>query len=228
LKRPSSARGLAKAVGIKTKAVTVETGVDLGGEFERGEGLAREPHGFYETPSECTDAVLYREIGVLRQWPTIWEPAAGKGAISRRLRLLGFSVYETDLIDRGIGAEIVSFYDAPRGPTAGLPIITNPPFEECSIKYASARWVKHAMQNLRPPYMALLLPSSWAASLGLGEFWEQFPPAYVYLLRWRVDFTGQKGGVTSFSWFVWRQDWTGPTEFRVLDRKDARQLEMFA
>jgi len=217
-----SARGLFRATGKKSKPVVQRS---LDGSYERVEHLEREKDEFYPTPPEPTRAFLHAEIDRLRDFPCIWEPAAGDGAMVREMEGLGLNVQKTDLVDRGCGAMISDFYSFTRGPRA---IVTNPPFAECGWGNGKARWLKHALDVIGVDYMALLMNWGWPGAGGLGPFYAQHPPARVYLMRWKIDFTGQGAPPMLNAWFVWDKAWEGETVLRMLDRKDARQSELFA
>jgi hypothetical protein len=196
----------------------------LDGSLERvAGGLLREKDDFYPTPPEPTRALLHAELPRLLDFNGVWEPAAGDGAIVREMRGVGLEVFASDLIDRGCEADISSFYDYRVAPRAA--IVTNPPFALCN---EDPGWVRHAVENLGVEYMALLLPVNW---MGSGSeragLWSQYTPARVYLMRWRIDFTGQGAPPMLNAWFVWDKKHQGETILRMLDRKDARQSEMF-
>lgn len=214
----ASARGLFRATGNAAKAVPV---LQLDGTFVKGEAV-READDFYPTPPEPTRALLAAEIDTLRSFPCVWEPAAGDGAMVREMRSLGLSVIASDLVDRGCGADITSFYDWPEAPAPA--IITNPPFAECN---RDPGWIRHALDVLAIDYMALLLPINWLGAAGRAGLWAQFPPARIYLMRWRIDFTGQGAPPMLNAWFVWDKQHEGETVLRMLDRADARQHELF-
>jgi len=220
----ASARGLFRATGKKSKPVVQRS---LDGSYERVEHLERETDDFYPTPPEPTRAFLHAEIDRLRDFITIWEPAAGDGAMVREMESVGFDVFASDLIDRGPRTdELRSFYDYGAAPSRA--IVTNPPFSECGWGNGKARWLKHALDNLGIEYMALLMNWGWPGAGGLGPFYAQHPPARVYLMRWKIDFTGQGAPPMLNAWFVWDKAWKGETVLRMLDRKDARQSELFA
>lgn len=219
----ASARGLFRATGKTPKPVPQRM---LDGSIQKVEHLEREPDEFYPTPPEPTRAFLHAEIDRLRDFGIIWEPAAGDGAMVREMESLGLRVVASDLVDRGCGAEIRSFYDW-SFPAAGA-IVTNPPFAECGWGNGKARWLKHALDALDVEYMALLLNWTWPGAGGLAPFWAEHPPARVYLMRWKIDFTGQGAPPMLNGWFVWDKQWKGETVLRMLDRKDARQGELFA
>lgn len=218
----ASARGLFRATGKASKPVPVRM---LDGSYSKADSLEREPDDFYPTPPEPTRAFLHAEIDRLLDFGTIWEPAAGDGAMVREMESVGLTVRASDLIDRGCGADIRSFYDFPVAPARA--ILTNPPFAECGWGNGKARWLKHALDVLDVEYMALLLNWTFPGAGGLAPFWSQHPPARVYLMRWKIDFTGQGAPPMLNGWFVWDRHASGETVLRMLDRKDARQGELF-
>jgi hypothetical protein len=68
---------------------------------------------------------------------------------------------------------------------------------------------------------------SFPGAGGLAPFWAKYPPARVYLMRWKIDFTGQGAPPMLNGWFIWDRQHQGETVLRMLDRKDARQAELF-
>ena len=214
-----SARGLFRATGKKSKPVVQ---LSLDGTYERVEALEREIDDFYPTPPEPTRALLAAEMDRLRDFGSIWEPAAGDGAMVRELKDFGFAVVASDMVDRGCDATIRSYYDFREAPSKA--IITNPPFAECN---GNGAWPSHALDVLDVEYMALLLPYNWPGAAGRASLWARTPPARVYLMRWRIDFTGMGAPPMLNAWFVWDKQHVGETVLRMLDRKDARQSEMF-
>lgn len=217
----ASARGLFRATGKASKPT-----VDLiDGELVRVDrGLEREKDDFYPTPPEPTRAFLHAELERLQDFPAIWEPAAGDGAMVREMRAVGLKVYGSDLVDRGAGFDRADFYDV--APGWYRAIVTNPPFNECNSRDGQGRWIWHALDELGVEYMALLMNWSWPGAGGHGDLWERHPPARVYLMRWKIDFTGQGAPPMLNAWFVWDKQHVGETVLRMLDRKDARQFEL--
>jgi hypothetical protein len=208
-----SARGLFRATGKTAEPVLVG--------LEDGNGVwadtvAREKDDFYPTPPEPTRALLAYEADRLKAFGTIWEPAAGDGAIVREMEACGLNVVASDLVDRGAGAEIRSFYDYAAPPAEA--IVTNPPFAECN----TGRWITHALAVLGVRYMALLLPFNWPGAESRSGLWTKHTPARVYLMRWRVDFTGKGAPPMLNAWFVWDGIAT-ETQLLMMDRKDGRQ-----
>ncbi|UYW25706.1 hypothetical protein OKC48_20900 [Methylorubrum extorquens] len=218
-----SARGLFRATGKKPKPVHIRDLVS--GEIVKADALVREGNDFYPTPPEPTRAILSAEGARLSEFGTIWEPAAGDGAMVREMEAAGLRVVASDLIDRGCGADIRSFYDFDAAPARA--ILTNPPFAECGWGNGRARWLYHALDRLGVDYMALLMNWGFPGAGGLGPFWAKHPPARVYLMRWKIDFTGQGAPPMLNAWFVWDRAHQGETVLRMLDRVDVRQSSLF-
>jgi len=155
----------------------------------------------------------------------IWEPAAGDGAMAEQISLAGYPVIASDLVDRGYQPAIIkNFYgfDSPCSPV----IITNPPFCECN---KDPGWVRFALEILKVDYMALLLPFSWpGAAKERGRLWADYPPARIYLMRWRIDFTGQGAPPMLNAWFVWEHGHKGSPLLHMLDKPaDRFQQNLF-
>lgn len=223
-----SARGLFRATGKAAKPVAVRAGNDRAGAYELAESLPRAPNDFYPTPPEPIRALLSVERARLAEFDAVWEPAAGDGALVRELQRAGLDTFASDLVDRGCGAAIRSFYDFSAAPCAAM--LTNPPFAEINWRDGRGRWLTHALDALKLEYMALLLSWSWPGAGGLAPLWRKFPPARVYLMRWKIDFTGQGAPPMLNGWFVWdRAHWRefSHTHFLMLDRADAAQGELF-
>jgi len=219
----ASARGLFRATGKKSKPVAARM---LDGSLAIVDQLEREADEFYPTPPEPIRALLSAEIERLRDFDAVWDASAGDGALVREMQAVGLKVIATDLIDRGAGFEVKSFYDFKTPPSKCS--VQNPPFDECGWGNGKARWLRHALETLELDYMALLLNWSWPGAGGLAPFWSAYPPARVYLMRWKIDFTGQGAPPMLNGWFVWDRRCRGEPLLRMLDRKDARQGELFA
>lgn len=201
-----SARGLFRATG---KVGTVDR--------------PREEDDFYPTPPEPTRAILAAEAARLAEFPLIWEPACGDGAMVREIRAAGHRVVATDLRDRGCDGASVADFMAMREPLAPA-ILTNPPYDLCNWRDGRARWITHALDTLGVSYMALLLSWNWPAAGGLSGVWARNPPARVYLMRWKIDFTGAGAPPMLSGWFIWDREARGECVLRMLDRgMDARQ-----
>lgn len=158
-----------------------------------------ESEDFYETPPEATRALL-------TQWRppgAVWEPACGKGAISRVLEEQGITVISTDLVDRGYGFGGVNFFDC-EGPIVGGvdTIVTNPPYN------ISTDFVEHACKIV--PVSAFLLRLAWLEGVDRHErIFSHCPLARVMVFSKRIprmhrpDYEGKKYTSTiAFAWFL--------------------------
>lgn len=188
---------------------------------------ARAADDFYPTPPEPVRALLSAERAALDGFPTLWEPAAGDGAMVRELALAGHRVISSDIVCRGgfRPDHLCDFFAFGQAPAPA--IITNPPYCEVNWRDGRGRWIEHALGHLDIRYMALLLNWSWPSAGGLAGLWQRFPPARVYLMRWKIDFTGEGAPPMLSAWFIWDRRWRGEPVLRMLDRSDdARQGEM--
>lgn len=221
-KVPASARGLFHATGFDFLPVAVR---QEDGTIVKVAARLRAENDFEPTPPEPTDALVAAEGAIIRRFPLVWEMACGDGRMMRDLARHGFDVVGSDLVDRGCGATIRSFYDFGAAPSKCG--ITNPPFDQVNWQHGRARWLTHALDVLDLDYLALLLPWSWPGAAGLAGIWARRPPSRVYLMRWRIDFTGMGANPSNHAWWIWDKTWTGETVLRMLDRVDPAQTSLF-
>jgi hypothetical protein len=167
---------------------------------------------FYATPPEAIRALLKVEQFA----GTIWEPACGDGAIVKPLRDIGFTVYATDLVERGCpDSESRVDFLMEQSPSFHIgAIITNPP-------YALAReFVTHALTLV--PKVAMLLRLAFLESESRSAILDGGKLARVHVFKKRLPmmhrdgWTGNKASSSiAFAWFVWDAKHKGPTQ---LDR----------
>lgn len=137
---------------------------------------------FYPTPPEATRALLSVETF---DGP-IWEPACGKGHITKVLKAAGHEVLATDLNDWGYGISGIDFLDPQHisnarrlGPRVKH-VVTNPPygsgladdFIERALELTSATDGK----------VAMLLNLSSLVLTRRTRFWRSRPPARLYAI----------------------------------------------
>ena len=221
-----SSKSLFKATKRKRKfgaALPMELPVQ-----EAPASAARRADDFYPTGQpEAIRALLSRDWQRLEARADIWEPAVGDGALARELVEAGFNVIGSDIVDRGWPKTALrSFYDYEMSPAET--IITNPPFCEINARDGHGRWLRHTLNMPNWDYCALLLSWDWPAARanGLGALLDAAPFSYSYLMRWKLDFTGEGSPPQRNAWFVWDRHHSGPPEFRWLDRVDNRQSTM--
>lgn len=190
---------------------------------------ARRPEDFYPTGQpEAIRALLSRDASRILPLGRVWEPAIGAGDLARPMIEAGLEVIGSDIVDRGFpGVEIRSFYDFNR--SLAPAIITNPPYSEINARDGHGRWLRHTLGLQGWEYCAMLLSWDWPAARanGLGALLDERPFSYCYLMRWKLDFTGEGSPPHRNAWFVWDRRWDGrEPAFRWLDKADARQGEL--
>lgn len=187
----------------------------LGAMMQGGNG---EPQDFffYPTPPEPVLALLEAEGGVLWSHSNgrVWEPCCGDGAIARVLAAHNYHVIGSDIQPRGFG-RVLDFLQATDADARA--IVTNPPYG----LDLPEKMLRHAMR-LKVGYVAMLLKTTYWSVASRLPLWQQYRPAAVYPLTWRVDFLapirGRGAPVMDVMWVVWRSCVPGRTEYRPLPR----------
>jgi hypothetical protein len=183
-------------------------GTDSATNAERGNNL-------YQTPPEAMRALL----SFARFSQKVWEPACGRGAISRMLEDAGYEVELSDLVDYGTAdrfgevQRVENFLDsAPRGDDPERPdIVTNPPYGT-----DLNRFVAHALRAHRPHRMALLLNLNFLCGFDDPDrcfAMDEWPPRTVYIFTRRLPMMHRDGwdgpeasSRMNTAWFVWELD----------------------
>lgn len=155
---------------------------------------------WFRTPAWATQALLERET-----FPgTIWECAAGDGAMAKPLSAAGYDVHATDLMCRGYGLADIDFLHQPAMPPGCRSVVTNPPYS------AALPFVLHAL-NLRAEKIAMLLRLAFLeGDRRHRSLFRERPPCRVWVFSrrvtmWRGDDPAPRdtGGATPHAWFVW-------------------------
>jgi hypothetical protein len=168
---------------------------------ERGNDL-------YETPQVATEAVLRAERHLPR---TIWEPAAGRGAIVRVLRAHGHKVFTSDIIGYGFSLDFVAdFLEQKKAPPGCDCILTNPPFK------IIGQFIEHALGLC--PKVVMLARLSFLESERRSDLLERRGLARVHVFRNRLPMLHRDGwtgprasSATAFAWYSWDRNHRGPT-----------------
>jgi hypothetical protein len=197
----------------------------------------RRDDDFYPTGQpDAIRALLAVDGARIRALGSVWEPACGDGALVKEIRSAGIPCCASDLVDRGCPDSWTADYFSclkSRAPS----IVTNPPYDLINARDGHGRWLRHTLDMPGWRYLALLLSWDWPAARanGLGQLLDESPFSWSYLMRWKLDFTGEGSPPQRNAWFVWDRDdprsqrGKGPhTEpsFRWLDRIDYRQGEL--
>jgi hypothetical protein len=178
--------------------------------------VQRHPHAergldLYETPAVGTEALLRVE-----QIPhRIWEPAAGRGAITRILQEHGHEVISSDVCDYGFPLDFVGdFLTQEQMPADCGCILANPPYQ--IVEPFVARALELAS------LVILLLRLAFLESERRCHILEGRGLARVHVFRKRLpmmhrdQWAGRKANSgMAFAWMVWSRGYAGAT---VIDR----------
>lgn len=168
---------------------------------------------FYETPRVATVELLKREGFT----GSIWEPAAGKGAIVKvlqepghthypHLMNQGHSVLATDIHDYGCGYKLVDFLTVEDQPQVNH-VITNPPF------VLAQQFVEKALMVARRK-VAMLLRIQFLEGKARYHFFKRLPPKTVYVFSRRISCSSRKVRMMTFAWFIWDHRWLQHAEIK--------------
>lgn len=166
----------------------------------------REENDFYATDPKALELLL--DKNEIKLSKNVWEPACGDGSLSRVLEQRGYSVFNTDLIDRGhdnfhLAKNFFEFemeYDGD--------IITNPPYK------LAVEFVNHALKLVKEGrYVVMFLKIQFLESQSrYDELFKINPPKYIYVFSKRIN-TARNGEFSKYkaapalcyAWFVWQK-----------------------
>ena len=191
----------------------------------------RRAEDFYPTGQpEAMRGLLALDGERIRACGSVWEPACGDGALVREIRTYGLPCCASDLIDRGCPDSWTADYFTCLRSRGGA-IITNPPYDQINARDGHGRWLRHTLDMPGWEYCAFLLSWDWPAARknGLGELLDNNPFSYCYLMRWKLDFTGEGSPPQRNAWFVWVRDWDQvPMQMRFMNREAGEALHQEA
>lgn len=160
------------------------------GSISNGNSENRDPLDFYETPQEFTRELLRRH----KFHAKVWEPAAGKGAISEVLRKAKYTVLSTDVNPLAPGIRPLDFLSATR---TGYDIVTNPPFKLMVPFILKAYELCHRK-------VAMVMPISGLNSSGRYEaVWSKLPVSHIYLAGRYQQVKSARGLISSQYTHIW-------------------------
>lgn len=178
----------------------------------------REQHDFYATDPKAIDLLLpYEKLS-----PCIWECACGMGHLSKRLKLYGYNVYSTDLINRNYGISGIDFLQCTE--KFNGTILTNPPF-----KYAE-QFINKGLELAKDKVIMLLRIQFLEGINRYKTLFTKTPPARIYVFSSRLGcwLNGVKGShstsAIAYAWFVWDVGHYGETKLNWL--MENKELEI--
>ena len=167
----------------------------------------RETNDYYATNPRAIDA-LRTQFDIPDK---IWECACGEGHLSKKLEELGYSVYSSDLIDRGFGDGNIDFLKQDNMPDGCENILTNPPY-----KYA-CEFVEHSLDLLEDgKYCIMFLKTTFLeGQKRYDKIFSKNPPKYMFQFIKRIE-CGKNGALgcgsaVAYAWFVWEKGYKGNT-----------------
>jgi hypothetical protein len=162
--------------------------------------------GYRRYDLDAYDTVDGRLAGALKDaWPgfatrRIWEPAAGRGVLSDRLRALGADVVvETDLVPRHARVAPGDFFCFERLPPGCDAIVTNPPFADLD------KFARHAVNlaELHGDAVALLIRLEWITAKCRRDLTSTIERLIVPRFRPKWVEAGPASPRFNFAWAVW-------------------------
>ena len=170
----------------------------------------RQIDDYYATEPKATQLLLDK----VQFSNVIWECACGGGHMSEVLKQNGYSVYSTDLVDRGYKDTIILDF-LKFNTLNNVDIITNPPY-----KYAK-EFVEHALDiSNYGVKVAMFLKLTFLEGKARKKLFEKYPPKVVYVSSSRLqcakngDFEKYGKGVgtaVAYAWYVWEKGFNGKT-----------------
>jgi hypothetical protein len=169
----------------------------------------RNENDYYPTPPFATFALCESDDVPYR----IWEPACGKGHMSKELERLGHEVHSSDL------EEYPDVLELKNKPYFGLDflkenyvtgcdaIVTNPPYaSDMAMKF-----VLRALDTAIPGcnYAAFLCRMNFIeGSKRYQQLFQKRPPTRIQAFTnrfscWEENFDNPLGGMVNFAWWVW-------------------------
>lgn len=140
----------------------------------------------------------------------VWEPACGRGDMSKALQAQSYDVFSTDVRDWGADVQYLKdFLTHLEVPAGCESIVTNPPYD------AAESFIQHAL-NLTEPVqgmVAMLLRNEFDCARGHRRFFHDHPAFACRLTLtkrprwawWETDRKDKAAPRHNFMWAIW--DW---------------------
>lgn len=165
----------------------------------------REENDYYATDPKAIDMLLNKESFN----KNIWEPAAGGGHLSKRLKEYGYNVKQSDIIQRIDDIEIIDFLKT--NETFDGDIITNPPYKYCT------EFILKALELIKDGNkIAMFLKlQTLEGQERYKKIFSKYPPRKIYVFIKRIQcaknglFKGSSA--VCYAWFVWEKGYKGQT-----------------
>ena len=161
---------------------------------QRSSGYARRANEDYSTPDWVTK-IIAEHLIVRQRVRTIWEPAAGHGALAAALKDNGLRVIVT-------GGDFLAQITAPEPVDC---ICTNPPYGDDRRGFLACEFIRHALTLA--PVVAMLLRVDFDSAKGRTTLFRDCPAfAGKIVLLDRVKwFDGPSSPSDNHAWFIWNR-----------------------
>ena len=174
----------------------------------------RAQNDYYATEPKAAHLLM----AVEKFQPVIWECACGEGHLAKEFEKAGYSVYASDLIDRGYG-EVLDFLACSAPPRFDCDIITNPPYSKAQ------EFVEHALDiSADGTKVAMFLKIQFLETKGRKRLFEKYPPKTVYVSSSRLHcaMNGEferfaKSNAICYAWYVWVKGYKGDTVLKWIN-----------
>lgn len=171
----------------------------------------RDDDDYYATDPKALEALLQFEVFHEK----VWEPACGGGHLSCVLEAPGYSVRNSDIVDRmGGGVEILDFIEGDIDIWDG-DIVTNPPYS------FAQEFVEKSLATITDGCkVAMFLKLTFLEGKKRKEMFAKYPPKRVYVFSHRVtcakggDFASTKSSAVAYAWFIWEKGYSMDTIVR--------------
>lgn len=171
----------------------------------------REENDFYATEPKAVELLLAEETFA----NNILEPCCGQKHITNILEQAGYTVKSSDLIDRGVGADIQDFFKITEWDGD---IISNPPYKN------ALDFVKHSLEIVKEgSKVAMFLKILFLEGKKRKEFFEKHPPKVIYVASGRLncaknaEFDKYPSSAVCYACFVWEKGFKGELVIRWIN-----------
>ena len=169
-------------------------------------GTVRQVNDHYDTPAYTIQSLLDNHMIA---YPVL-EPCAGNLAIANILK--SDEVYTNDInpdSPAAMNQDYLQFNE--RWYNRYQTIITNPPFN------IAIDIIKRALSDVVDSgEVIMLLRLNFLGSKKRHDFWQEYPPKFIYVLSNRPKFINNKSDSIEYAWFVWQKGYCGDTKLKVI------------
>lgn len=170
----------------------------------------RQQDDYYATDPKALKMLLERETFS----PYVWECSCGGGHLSNVLKVQGYKVKSSDIVNRGFeDTQIIDFLKVQREDIKNdfsRDIITNPPY-----KYAK-EFVEKALEISNDSVkIAMFLKLTFLEGQARYDLFKINPPKKVYVFSKRIicakngEFEKCESSAVAYAWFIWEKGYTG-------------------